>query len=190
MRAPTTHTLVVGGSGMLSELCLLLSQQGNRVAVAARREGPLERLVGAPPSATIYALPLDYTDESGTRRTLDAHVELQGIFDRTICWTHDEQARNAPFIFGEYTKSKFYQVLSSAYANPADPHRLGRRRQDFERAFPHVEFHTVILGFLQTAGGKARWLTHGEISEGVFTALFQSELHHVVGTISPWSARP
>jgi NAD(P)-dependent dehydrogenase (short-subunit alcohol dehydrogenase family) len=185
MDGDTNRSLVVGGSGMLSGLCLTLALTGDDVSVVARRHQPLDRLVALSPTSNITALPLDYTRRADLRRVLEDQVSSRGPFDRTICWTHDEQSTEAPLLFAAYTSRQFFQVLSSSYADPAKPAHLMARRQEFEQAFPSIDYHTVVLGFGGEVGGRSRWLSHGEISNGVLRALVEPGLDHEVGRVAP-----
>lgn len=136
--------------------------------------------------------PSSRSHKAGRRKTRARRPGLfpGGPFDRTICWTHDEQSTEAPLLFAAYTSRQFFQVLSSSYADPAKPAHLTARRHVFEQAFPGIEYHTVVLGFGGEVGGRSRWLSHGEISNGVLQALVEPGLHHVVGRVAPWDARP
>jgi hypothetical protein len=46
-----------------------------------------------------------------------------------------------------------------------------------------------VLGFV-VENGQARWLTDAEISIGVGQALESEAAVTIVGTVTPWSARP
>ncbi|MEO8684978.1 MAG: hypothetical protein ABI414_09080, partial [Devosia sp.] len=137
----------------------------------------------------ISTLPLDYRHTEATQRTLVA-ATVNGLFERTICWTHDEQSTDASDLFAAVTRSTFYQLLGSAVADPADPERLQKRRQAFATKFPLLDYHTIVLGFQRTPGGPSRWLSHEEISNGTYRALSAPGQHHVIGIVRPWTARP
>lgn len=55
--------------------------------------------------------------------------------------------------------------------------------------YPRIRYRQVILGFV-IEGGRSRWLTHQEISDGVLKAVHQDAAWSVVGTVEPWSMRP
>ena len=39
-------------------------------------------------------------------------------------------------------------------------------------------------------GGRSRWLTHDEISQGVLDAIQVGEDVAIIGTVQPWEERP
>jgi hypothetical protein len=47
----------------------------------------------------------------------------------------------------------------------------------------------AVLGFV-VENGQSRWLTDAEISDGVGRALESDDPVTIVGTVTPWSARP
>ena len=81
--------------------------------------------------------------------------------------------------------------------NPAGCFTCGERRQPtppaarpaLEALPPNVAYRQVILGF-QIEGERSRWLTHGEISQGVLQAIADDAEYHVVGVVRPWERRP
>jgi hypothetical protein len=46
-----------------------------------------------------------------------------------------------------------------------------------------------VLGFV-VESGTSRWLTNAEISAGVGHALESEEPVTIIGTVTPWAARP
>jgi NAD(P)-dependent dehydrogenase (short-subunit alcohol dehydrogenase family) len=77
------HDLVVGGTGMLSQLCVELARAGRKVSVLARDPGHLQRLAEA--ESAIYPVPADYTDAQALERALSAAIRRRGSIERTIC---------------------------------------------------------------------------------------------------------
>jgi hypothetical protein len=47
-----------------------------------------------------------------------------------------------------------------------------------------------VLGFAIEPDGRSRWLTHDEISAGAAEALADARPLSIIGTVTPWSARP
>jgi hypothetical protein len=81
-----------------------------------------------------------------------------------------------------------FQVLGSAANDPAHPWRLDLARQVAD-GLPDCALRQVVLGF-QIEGGRSRWLTDAEISEGVLEAVRLDRPYSVVGVTEPWNARP
>src|SRR5690606_3732421 len=52
-----------------------------------------------------------------------------------------------------------------------------------------ILYREVIRGFVIDAG-RSRWLTHREISQGVLEAIRADRPRSIVGTVTPWPARP
>ena len=168
------HTLVVGGSGMLAELCTALAADGELVSVPARGREKLLRLASLVPAGNIHPLAADYRRPDEVEEILGVAVQSYGAITRTICWAHEEQSADAPYLFARYTEHRFFHVLGSAAADPSNPKRLGRLRESFEARFPALAYHTVVLGFRQDQGAASRWLSNREISQGVLAALSAS----------------
>jgi hypothetical protein len=76
-------------------------------------------------------------------------------------------------------------VLGSASADPARPERLAEWRS----LIPAPKLRLAVLGFV-VENGQSRWLTDAEISDGVGRALESDDPVTIVGTVTPWSARP
>jgi hypothetical protein len=173
------HALIVGGSGMLAELCRSLCDRSDRVSVLARNERRI-RAIGA----AVEAVACDYNDGVGLAEVL-AQLEPP---DLVIAWIHGRapQARRtlAECVAAE---GRFVQVLGSAQADPSHPERLTEMSLAAD-ALP-IDYQAVVLGFV-VEGGKSRWLTNAEISSGVFAAIESGAPLSVVGTVEPWSAKP
>lgn len=172
------HALVVGGTGMLAEAVSGLAGRGYQVSVLARRP---ERLS----STNINPIALDYRDSKKLRAGLAEAVSKFGPISLAVVWIHGT-APEAPYIVAEYVQGRYFHVLGSAFA---DPNRLDDERQKRFAQFEHTDYREVILGFVIEQAG-ARWLTNGEISEGVLKAIRTDARRFIVGVVEPWSARP
>jgi hypothetical protein len=82
----------------------------------------------------------------------------------------------------------YCEVLGSASADPAKPERLAAWQALF-RPLPAPSLRLAVLGFV-IEGGHARWLTNDEISAGVLRALESADPVTIIGTVTPWGARP
>ena len=181
------HDLVVGRSGMLSQLCVELAGAGREVTVVARDPARLQRLSERVPG--IHSVSADYADAAALERALGAAVRQTGVIERAVCWIHDT-APAAPLAIAPHVGSVYCHVLGSAAANPATPEILARWRSQFA-AFPALDYRIAVLGFMrELSTGASRWLTDAEICRGVGQALAAGGPVSIVGVVEPWSARP
>jgi len=173
------HALVVGGSGMLAGLCRSLHGPAERVSVMARNERRIRAI-----APRIEPVPCDYNDGMALAETL-ALLEPP---DLVIAWIHG-RAPTARRALAECVaaEGRFVQVLGSAHGDPSHPERLAEMAEA-AHGLP-IDYQAVVLGFVVTAG-RSRWLSHDEVSNGVFAALQSGAPLTIVGTIEPWSARP
>jgi hypothetical protein len=79
-------------------------------------------------------------------------------------------------------------VLGSATGDPSHPDRLLTAAAVTD-GLPDCGLRQVILGF-RVEGGRSRWLTDAEISEGVLQAVRTDADLAIVGQVEPWPARP
>jgi hypothetical protein len=179
------HDLVIGGSGMLAELVEALAHGGRRVSVIARGRERLQSLAARHPN--IHPLPLDYYDDAALDAGLAAAVRDRGALQRCVAWMHDDSKARALRI-ARQVSAVYCAVLGSASADPARPASLLEWQTLFQApGLPKLRL--AVLGFV-IEGGRSRWLTNAEISAGVGRALDNEDSVTIVGTVTPWSARP
>jgi NAD(P)-dependent dehydrogenase (short-subunit alcohol dehydrogenase family) len=188
----STHDLVVGGSGMLSRLSERLAGGGRTVSVIARNADRLERLANHVPNeiGRIVPVPVDYSDARALHRALTTLTAAYGRPVRSICWIHDEVAPGAPLQIAEFADGVYWHVLGSAAGDPAKPDIVAGWRHRFGHRHPDLDYRHIVLGFVTVPGGRSRWLTDREISDGVEAALTSGNAMTTVGTTAPWSFRP
>jgi hypothetical protein len=179
------HDLVVGGSGMLAGLSVVLARAGRTVSVLARGRERLEALAGR--AAGLTPIWCDYTDVAALDAALEGAAHASGPIDRAVCWMH-ETAPDGPIQVARHVRSVFCHVLGSASGDPAAPNVIEDWRARFS-AFPSLDYRIAVLGF-RHEGGRSRWLTDAEISVGVGAVLDGGLSFGVVGTVEPWSASP
>lgn len=184
-----SHTLVIGGSGMLASLCLRLAKDGNTVSVVARDAARIQALANRAVPGRIVSVIADYRDADAFDRALSEMTETHGRPDRVFCWVHDEVAPDAPLQAAGHVSGPFWHILGSAAGNPAEPQFLSGLQERFHRQRPSLDYRQIVLGFVLEAGGS-RWHTDAEISNGVYSAAQSDDALRVVGTIDPWSRRP
>jgi NAD(P)-dependent dehydrogenase (short-subunit alcohol dehydrogenase family) len=185
----SAHVLVIGGSGMLADLCLRLTRDGNVVSVIARNHTRLKALADQAEPGRIISVPVDYRDASRLDQTLAAIADRHGQSDRTFCWVHDEIAPDAALQVASHVRSTFWHILGSAAGNPGQPEILAGWRERFRRHVPSLDYRQIVLGFT-VESERSRWLTDAEICDGVYTAAGSADALRIVGTIEPWSRRP
>ena len=166
-------TLVVGGTGMLLGLVRELLAAGDEVWTLARHASALTH-------PRLHSLLADYRDAAALRAALASATP----FDRAVVWIHSA-APDAPFVVAEAVQGPFFHVLGSAVADPFRPDD-GRRARF---AALGSDARDVVLRFVRE-GEHSRWLTNAEISAGVWDAVRGNVQRAVVGTVTPWAARP
>lgn len=185
MNEALNHDLVIGGSGMLAGLVETLARSGRQVTVVARGRERLQRLAALHPG--IHPLALDYRDAATFDAGLDSAIAARGLLQRCVAWTHDDDETRALRV-ARQVAAIYCQVLGSASADPARPDYLAAWQALFA-SVARPRLRLAILGFV-VESGRSRWLTNAEISEGVAQALESEQPVTIVGTVTPWSARP
>jgi len=174
-----THALIIGGTGMLAEVCLHLAREGYSVSVIGRTLSKFKQLQVRSPPNSIFPLIADY-DADDVYDEINKAILERGSFDLIISWTPN------------------YSVLERiCEMNHGDkPFRLvhvkGSRRyfEDEPIRIPSkCNYRKVYLGFVMEDSGS-RWLTHGEIANGVIKQIETDEEMGVIGQIHPYEARP
>jgi hypothetical protein len=186
------HSLVIGGTGMLSEAALTLGEHSDALSIVARTRKSLDslgsRLLDSP--AVYNPIQIDYQDSASLEKALRAAIESYGLIDLVVAWIHSN-APDVPLIVASIAAEKslavdFFHVLGSSSADPKsvlNPIELRLRE------IPALIYHKIILGFV-IEGRDSRWLTNQEISRGVIDAVSADTPEHVVGVVRPWSMRP
>ena len=171
------QALVVGGSGMLADCSRKLLSVCKTVIVMARSESRIRAI-----APDIVPLVFDYNDR-------DATNALAGLSpDLVVAWIHGRMPDLRRALAAHVRASgRFVQVLGSAHGDPSQPERLAEMRSVADGLA--VAYQAVVLGFI-SEGPRSRWLTNGEISQGVFDAIESGGPLSIVGQVEPWSARP
>jgi hypothetical protein len=171
---------------MLSGLATALARQGRHVSVIARDPRRLARL--AETTDGITPLALDYRDAAALEAALLRAGRDNGPIERAVCWFRTG-APEIPLAVARHVEQVYCHVLGSAVADPSTPTALDCWRASFA-IFPRLDYRLVVLGFVVVPGGGSRWLTDDEISAGAADALASGRPLTIVGTVTPWSARP
>jgi hypothetical protein len=173
------HALIVGGSGMLAGCCRKVLRISDRVSVLGRDEVRIRAI-----APDIQPVVCDYSDAMALARVLDGI----GAPDLVIAWIHGPAPKIRRMVARcVHDGGRFVQVLGSRHGDSAHPERLAAMARAAQ-GLPLV-YQAVILGFVLREG-VARWLTDGEISDGVFAAVQSAAPLAIIGTAEPASAQP
>ncbi|WP_152655656.1 short-chain dehydrogenase [Oceanobacillus sp. CFH 90083] len=181
------HTLVIGGTGMLSAASLWLADRSGKVSIIARNQGKMERLTAkADSTAPITPLLVDYKDSIALKDKIRPCIRKNGPVDLVVAWIHSNSNNALDSIAHEIAQEsvswKLYHVLGSS----SD---LSQIKEAAIKQYPGCQYRQIQLGFILEKG-YSRWLTNQEISEGVIDAVAYDREVKVIGTLEPWDKRP
>jgi hypothetical protein len=176
------HALVVGGTGMLADVCLWLTNNGYHVSVIGRNGKKHQHLnERALYHERITNLIVDYTDYESVKNQLRQTMNKYGPINLVVSWSqsNDNLEVMSQFIATETEQWLLYHVKGS------------RRyfQQETIQLPPNCLYREVYLGFV-LEGNHSRWLTHEEISQGVIRSLIEDQKKAIVGTLEPYEKRP
>ncbi|MCL6515818.1 MAG: short-chain dehydrogenase [Alicyclobacillus sp.] len=177
------HTVVVGGTGMLSGVTTWLAEHGHTVSVISRRPGRFS--VTSDCHGTFHSITVDYRSSSELRQCVAGAMAQYGPIELAVFWIHSDAPDAFRIIADEISTHAenpwrlFHVRGSSAHLNPDPP-----------PVPPACLYRQVVLGFVLEPDMTSRWLTHQEISDGVIQAIQNDWEHSVVGTLEPWEGRP
>ncbi|HEY9236106.1 MULTISPECIES: Rossmann-fold NAD(P)-binding domain-containing protein [Phenylobacterium] len=172
------HVLIVGGSGMLSEVARALARDGGRLSHLSRRASAAWGEDG---------YDCDYHDEVRFAAALDLAIGRWGRPDLAIAWFRTLKIA-APRLLAQAVDGRMFQVLGSGVADPQQPDRL-KTAAAVAEGLEGCRLRQVVLGFRVEDGG-ARWLRHEEIALGVLGAISADRTFSVIGEVDRWRARP
>ncbi|MBH0332087.1 short-chain dehydrogenase [Brevibacillus brevis] len=178
------EALVIGASGMLTEVSRWLAREGYQVTVLGRDPVKLRRVRdGSIHPESIHLLSQDYQQTDSLRQSMAELVEKRGPMDVVVAWIHSTAPHALSVIVEELSRpEKSWQLL----------HVCGSGAWKNSPTKPTSEvciYRQVILGFT-CAGEHSRWLTNDEIAAGVIDALQTTEKQIIVGQVEPWEKRP
>lgn len=179
------HALVIGGTGMLKEATLWLSESGYHVSAIARTKTRLDSLKEqAVNQAAVSVYSVDYHHEEEFAAAVKSAINENGPVDLVVSWLHSSAPHAFPTLVQIIEKEQdrdweLYHVKGSTKQIPTEIPELPEG----------CNYHQVFLGFVIEMGWS-RWLTHHEISNGTIQAIKQNNPVHIVGTLEPWDIRP
>jgi hypothetical protein len=160
------------------------------VSVVARTEKSFDALRAL--GGNLVPMPVDYRDGPAFATALDRTIKDHGPLSLAVVWMHAGTGggprRIAQRMPDVGRTSRYFHVLGSAVADPSRPDELAHVR-DVVCQSAFIAYRQVVLGFVNEPS-RARWLTNDEISGGVLDAIAADRELTIVGTVTPWSARP
>ncbi|WP_194840835.1 Rossmann-fold NAD(P)-binding domain-containing protein [Filobacillus milosensis] len=173
------RALVIGGSGMLANVSVWLSDHDYEVYVVGRTKWKMSQLLERPNKITpIY---VDYQDEKLFRQKINQTFD----WDLVVAWIHNVPGEPMCVLVNELSKQdepfNLYHVLGSSTNLHAIREKLSTPK--------NCTYHQVQLGF-KIEDNHSRWLTHKEISNGVIEAIQSGQNIHIIGQLEPWDQRP
>ncbi|WP_256378131.1 short-chain dehydrogenase [Sporosarcina sp. D27] len=179
------HVLVVGGSGMLKEVCLWLVDQGYNVSVIGRTKKRLDDVVNeASDSSSVFPISVDYRNEELFLKEIMEIQHKRGPITLAVSWIHSD-ARNTLHLLTEQISNlsnnpwRLFHVKGSS-AHLSQGHILVPE---------HCLYRQIVLGFI-LSDSYSRWLTNKEIAAGIIKAIQWDQEESIVGTLEPWEKRP
>lgn len=182
----TRHVLVVGGTGMLADVAIWLSDvQGFQVSVMGRNKSRLEALkrkVKNPNS--IHPISVDYHDLNKLSNETSNIISLRGPIGLSVTWIHYTSPDSLKTIGDEISKKtqrnwRLFNIRGGTQHIPRDPIGVPE----------NCLYRQVLLGFI-FEGFESRWLTDHEIANGVIQAIKSDHEESIIGLIKPWDKRP
>lgn len=113
------HSLIIGGTGMLSAASVWLADHSDNTSIIARNQAKMERLLNkADPASSITPLFVDYKDRAGLKEKIKAAILQKGPIDLVIAWIHSDANHALDIICHEAAQEnpawKLYHVLGSS----------------------------------------------------------------------------
>ncbi|MCG3421042.1 hypothetical protein [Oceanobacillus jordanicus] len=179
------NVLVFGGTGMLAEATGWIAQHANHTIAFGRDAHKLARLTQKYEAGTKT---LDYTDIGALRENIiNAYKEHKEI-NMVVAWIHNTSPKAVSVIKDTLNQLQLHQEWTLVLIKGSSS-RLSDIKETQEEKLPNCTVKEVRLGFKIEEQGS-RWLTHGEISDGVIQAIRGIDKETIVGTLVPWHKRP
>ncbi|RKQ32732.1 SDR family NAD(P)-dependent oxidoreductase [Oceanobacillus halophilus] len=179
------HVLVIGGTGMLSDVCLWLVNQNYQVSVIGRNPEKMQRLVNSTTvSSQLTPVLVDYTNYEALKQNLLQIQEQNGPFDMVVAWIHGTDLSIWQTLFHSIPMSK-NSILYHVNGSRTNLEKVKRKLN----VPKNISYHQIKLGFI-VENAQSRWLTHEEISNGIIQAIEGNNHKKIIGVLEPWDKRP
>jgi len=172
--------LVIGGSGMLTDLSILLAETGYLVYVVGRSTEKMNNLFKkSNNNKNLIPVFLDYSNEQSLNKKIDEIIQENKTIHLIVAWIHS---------YAEHAVQSIIKQIPSTSESSRFVHVLGSRSNldkiKTELTIPnHCFYSQVKLGYMKQGDGK-RWLTHEEICNGIIKAINNKKNVHVVGMLN------
>ena len=154
------HALVIGGTGMLANVCIALARRGYIVSIIGRTKSKFQRIISESPVDSIVPIVVDY-NSSEVIDKVEKVIEEKGSFDLIVSWTPN------------YSVLERICEANHGIDNFRLFHVKGSRRYFIDEKIQipdNCNYRKVFLGFI-LENERSRWLTHEEISSGVISQI-------------------
>jgi len=175
------HVLIIGGSGILRDVCRHLADRGNVVSVVARNKLPIVEMVAETQKSQglINPVAADYTVIPILQDKLIEAVAHLGPPVMTIAWINPDAflARQsvAGFVNDHAPGTPLFDIWCGLGSSPPEPGLLSV--QNFK-----ILYRKIILGQVIEAD-KPRKLNREEITEGILKAIVEDKERYTIGRI-------
>ncbi|WP_245805815.1 short-chain dehydrogenase [Bacillus alkalicellulosilyticus] len=180
------HALVIGGTGMLSNVSLWLVSEGYNVSVIGRTPKRMERLISASQDTSkITPLLVDYRYEAELKEKLGLTIQKNGPVDLVIAWIHSGEKKVIDVLSKLHASDDLTWKLFHVLGSSSNVEQI----KNTVKVPNNCLYKQIQLGFI-IEDTHSRWLTHDEISAGVIEAISNDNCVTIVGTLFPWDKRP
>lgn len=180
------HALVVGGTGMLSDVSLWLIDNGYHVSIIARNPERMDNLTKKASSKDhVTPLLVNYTNGIELKEKIKHTINQNGSIDTVVAWIHSSAEDILPIIAGDVSNHKHEWELFHVLSSSSNLEKIKSKVTLPDTCI----YHQVQLGFIME-GVHSRWLTNQEISEGVKDAIKKKKKVITIGQIEPRENSP
>lgn len=180
------QALVIGGTGMLSDLVIWLAERYQCVSVIGRSWSRLEALINkaGPLSERIVPISVDYSDRDKLIDAIRKNLWRNGPVDLLVAWVRSGNTASLSAVADEISSHskenwRLFHVRGS----------VNFQSRKFPQLPENVLYREVTLGFKIEEDGS-RWLTNGEIWNGVREAIENDRQMSTVGVTEPLDSMP
>lgn len=178
------YALVIGGTGMLQQVCHWLTENHYFVSVINRSSQRFQQLKeNSTNPENLHSILVDYHHTDELTKKIDQATATHGYPDLVVSWIHS----SAPYALPAILRACSYQDHPWELI-----HVQGSSSYFVKETIPvskNCHYKRVYLGFV-IEQKSSRWLTHEEIASGVIQTIRDNTTETVVGTLKPWSLRP
>ncbi|RUQ31156.1 short-chain dehydrogenase [Peribacillus cavernae] len=180
------HALVVGGTGMLTNVSLWLMNNGYHVTVIGQSPDRMKHLLKKIKNdALITPILVDYKNGNELKKKMEFIIRKNGDIHLIIAWIHSDAENALDIISQQNSKNNNKWTLLHILGSSSNLIETKRNAKIPD----HCLYRQVQLGFI-IEGGYSRWLTNEEISNGVIESIINDKLLSIVGVTQPWEKRP